>query len=241
MNELKQIYHTSHCGSTLLITLLKSSIDSYSEPLWTHDVFKKDINVEKYIEKYKNSVIKFPSGWCCISKKPKGKKIFLYRKLRHHLFKIINQQKDNYVDYYEDFFLKNIHPSLQEISFNSFEEKNIFLWANKVMWMLEEKDVKWVESNYFFKNKKETLNSVCDFFEIEKVTDFKLENIHSKSINMLHQESRLNDIEIDYSKKIVVYPTFGIIDDEICNTSSLICNLIPWINKNIAFIPNNLL
>lgn len=241
MNNVKQIYHTSHCGSTLLVTLLKSSIDCYSEPPWTHNVFREEINFQEELGKYKNSVIKLPSGWCCLSTKIEGKKIFLYRKLRQHLFKILKQQKSDYVQYYDSFFIKNIHPTLKDIDFNSFQEKNVFLWANRIMWMRDANDVKWIESNHFFKNKKKVINEVCDFFDIEKISNLKLDNIHAKSIGMLHQDKKLSDVEINFNNKIVTYPTFGVIDDAICDNSAIINELLNWTKNKIPFVPETLL
>lgn len=108
---IKQIYHTSHCGSTLLISILKESSSVYSEPFWTHQVIKHNSNFFQFIDNYDDDIIKLPSGLCHFAHQINGKKIFLYRKLKQHLFKILFQYRTHYIDYYYEYFRSNIHPS----------------------------------------------------------------------------------------------------------------------------------
>ena len=83
--NINQIYHTSHCGSTLMAALLSNSSIVYSEPPWTKNLLlNEDLDFNLLKDLY-NIVIKFGSGWCKYSNIVPGKKIFLYRKLKHHI------------------------------------------------------------------------------------------------------------------------------------------------------------
>ena len=82
-NNFKQIYHTSHCGSTLMASLLMRSCLVYSEPKWIEELIK---DAEKNNSLDKNTVIKFPSSFCCHARKFQGKKVFLFRKLMAETF-----------------------------------------------------------------------------------------------------------------------------------------------------------
>lgn len=125
---INQIYHTSHCGSTLLICLLKEVAKVYSEPFWTHQVINHDVDFFQHIGQYDNSIIKFPSALCHFAYQSNGKKIFLYQ-LKQHLFKILPEKRTAYIDCnYYSYFRKNIHSSLKNIEFDTIEKMNIFLW-----------------------------------------------------------------------------------------------------------------
>ena len=88
------IFHTSNCGSTLLATLLRNSIETYSEPTWIDkiylqktDEFLGEYNYEKWDDIVKrkklfhkdNTLVKYPSYASFLSNMVSGKKIFLYR------------------------------------------------------------------------------------------------------------------------------------------------------------------
>lgn len=237
---IKQIYHTSHCGSTLLISMLKESASVYSEPSWTHQVIQHNINFFHFIDNYDDAIVKLPSGLCHFAYQINGKKIFLYRKLKQHLFKILFQYRTNYIDYYYEYFRSNIHPSLKNIEFNTIDKMNIFLWANRIMWILEDQNITWIESNEFFLNKKKTLNLVCDYFEISKIDNIKFENIHVKSIGMNHNDANLNQIDINLNDALHVESDYGVIFDEVCYKDTNILRLLEWANKNLPFIPKYL-
>lgn len=238
---INQIYHTSHCGSTLLISLLKESAISYAEPSWTHNVIQRGDNFFRFINEYDNGIIKLPSGLCNYAYQTEGKKIFLYRKLKQHLTKILYNYRINYIDYYYPYFRKNIHPSLKNIEFDTINKINIFLWANRIMWIFECKNIFWVESNEFFMNKQETLNNICDYLDIDRVTNFELANVNVKSIGMNHNNIDLNSINFDPNIAKNVDSDYGIIPDKICYDDHMICELLEWTRNNLPFIPEYLL
>jgi len=94
------IFHTSHSGSTLLAYLLKNFCDVYTEPKWTHEMIDNHSSTEylqENLDQYKTGIIKFPSEFCYMAPQLNGKKIFLYRDLKNHLFKFINH---GYAEHY---------------------------------------------------------------------------------------------------------------------------------------------
>jgi len=238
---VNQIYHTSHCGSTLLISLLKESAKSYSEPSWTHQVITNNSDFFKSIKLYDNGVIKFPSGLCHFAHQTEGKKIFLYRKLKQHLFKILSNYRTYYIDYYYSYFSNNIHPSLKGIKFDTIEKQNIFLWANRIMWIFECENITWIESNQFLLNKQKTLNSICDYFQIDRVSNFQLTDIHVKSIGMNHNDIELNKISLNFNNGIFVDSNYGVIFDQACYDNYKTNQLLEWTRRNLPFIPEYLL
>lgn len=239
---INQIYHTSHCGSTLLISLLKEVTEAYSEPFWTHQVINHNIDFFEYIIQYNTGTIKLPSPLCHFASQSNGKKIFLYRQLKQHLFKILPDRRITYIDSnYYPYFRKNIHPSLKNIEFDTIEKMNIFLWANRIMWISECPDISWINTNEFLINKKETLDFVCDHFEIEKIKNIELANIHVKSIGMNHNDIELSKISPNMDDAVRVESNFGVISDDSCYNNYTIRQLVEWTRDNLPFIPQYLL
>lgn len=235
---INQIYHTSHCGSTLLISLLRKSIKSYSEPFWSHQVIRNEANFFDNIYNYQNDeVIKLPSGLCHFSHQTEGKKIFLYRQLKQHLLKIFSGYNLEYIDFYYQYFQNNMHPSLKNIQFNTIEKQNIFLWANRIMWMSECTNSVWIESNKFLSNKKKFLDVICDYFQISKVIDIDLSNIDVKSIGMHHNDCDLNKVIPNFDNLVYVNSEYGIILDEECFNDNRVYHSLEWAYKNLTFIP----
>jgi len=237
---IDQIYHTSHCGSTLLISLLKENIKAYSEPRWTHQVIAGKDNFFASINQYNDGIIKLPSGLCHFSSKIKGKKIFLYRKLKQHLFKILSNYRTEYIDYYYSYFSNNIHPSLKGIKFDTIEKQNIFLWVNRIMWIFECENITWIESNQFLLNKQKTLDFICNYLEIDPINNIQISTIHVKSIGMNHNDIELSRIIPNLNNSILVNSDYGIISDEVCYNNYTINKLLEWARKNLSFIPEYL-
>lgn len=238
---INQIYHTSHSGSTLLISLLKEVTNAYSEPFWSHEVIKHNVDFFELIEQYDDGVIKLPSGLCHYAYQTEGKKIFLYRQLKQHLVKILENYRVEYIDYYYSYFRKNIHPSLKNIEFDTIEKMNVFLWANRIMWISECPSISWINTNDFLSTKKETIDFVCDYFNLSRAKNIEFENIHVKSIGMNHNNVDLKQIQPNMDNAIRVDPDYGIISDEVCYNSPRVRQLLEWTHENLSFIPQYLL
>lgn len=243
--NVKQIYHTSHCGSTLMATLLQNCAPVYTEPSWTRSFFDPNSKpvFNRFMKEYDGSIIKFPSSLCNFSDHFPGEKVFLYRKLNRHLFKRKTQKSAEVknpikaiIRYAYDYNLKYCHPSLKEIDYDTDLKKMIFMWANRIQWMMDAKDVLWIESNDFFRNKKETMDKVCDHFKLPYITDFSLANVYVKGVGMNHSDVELKKVIPQMENARYLYPSFGIIEDEICNADKEILELIAWVKENMGFI-----
>ena len=231
-----QIYHTSHCGSTLLATLLSEVIPSYSEPSWCHKIIAgENIDFNEEIQKYKNSIIKVPSGLCHYAHQIEDKKIFLYRNLKNHLFKLLTLDEDrhDYLNYYYEYFQKNIHPKLKKVNFDNDGKKHVFLWCNRIFWLLDSSNVIAVNSNTFFENKKETLHEICEFLDIKKIKNFLYQDYNVKMIGLIHNEIEISKVSPNLENSCITYPSYGIIEDEICLHDEGVMQLVNWAKENI--------
>jgi len=223
---INQIYHTSHCGSTLMATLLANSTTVYCEPQWTSSLLDCKLNLD-------NVTIKFGSGWCPFSNKLPGKKVFLYRKLKHHLFKIKSSHYiDSIISTKYEHHLTHCHPTLKEFQFQTDLEKIAFMWLNNVQWVKEVNDVLWVESNSFFENKKETMNLVCDHFKLARVKNFELSNVYVKSFGLIGNEKAINEAEIPNLGTVkTLYPSFGVVETDLVLYDNEINDKIIWVES----------
>jgi len=230
-----QIYHTSYCGSTLLVSLLSTVSVSYSEPSWCHKIIQgENLYFHDEIKKYQNCTIKFPSKLCHFATQNSDKKIFIYRNLKNHLFKSLRliSNKQDIVDCCYEYL--NIHPNLKNIEFDSLGKKHVFLWANRIFWLLDSTNVLAVNTNIFLEDKKNTLNQVCEFFELEKVEDFSHENYNVKSVGLNRNEIELSKVELNMENMRTTYPSYGIIEDSVCLHDSEIMQLVDWAVNNIS-------
>ena len=223
---INQIYHTSHCGSTLMATLLANSTTVYCEPTWSSSLLDGKLNLD-------NVTIKFGSGWCPFSNKLPGKKVFLYRKLKHHLFKIKSSHYiDSIISTKYEHHLTYCHPTLKEFQFQTDLEKIAFMWLNNVQWVKEVNDVLWVESNSFFENKKETMNLVCDHFKLARVKNFELSNVYVKSFGLIGNEKAINEAEIPNLGTVkTLYPSFGVVETDLVLYDNEINDKIIWVES----------
>ena len=242
--NINQIYHTSHCGSTLMAALLSNSSIVYSEPPWTKNLLlNEDLDFNLLKDLY-NIVIKFGSGWCKYSNIVPGKKIFLYRKLKHHMFKIKTTHyfNDIVTEKYE-YHLKNCHPSLKGFEFETDFEKIAFMWLNNVQWIREVDDVLWIETNDFLKNKKQTMNLVCDHFQIDKIKNYELSTIHVKTaLHLNGRDTSINETPFPISgMNKTLYSSFGVIDDDLCDQYPEIEDLICQVKEEFVDIDENIL
>jgi hypothetical protein len=223
---INQIYHTSHCGSTLMATLLANSTIVYCEPIWSSSLLDGKLNLD-------NVTIKFGSGWCPFSNKLPGKKVFLYRKLKHHLFKIKSSHYiDSIISTKYEHHLTYCHPTLKEFQFQTNLEKIAFMWLNNVQWVKEVNDVLWIESNSFFENKKETMNLVCDHFKLARVKNFELSNVYVKSFGLIGNEKAINEAEIPNLGTVkTLYPSFGVVETDLVLYDNEINDKIIWVES----------
>ncbi len=243
MNNIHQIYHTSHCGSTLMSTLLRFSSEVYSEPPWLHSILTEEDSKKEFykiLNERSDCIIKFPSIYCSFSNFYRGKKVFLYRNLTHHLIKILSLEKKriekivSQVDFYGN---KCLHPLVKEHSLESDIKKITAMWMSRILYLMEVEDVLWIKSNDFFTNKRKTLDSVCEHFNIPKVEDFSISEYYVKEIGFKPGiEIPLSSIIPDTNKKNSVDSSFGIINED-CDINFDIETMVLWTQENFPSIP----
>ena len=243
------IFHTSNCGSTLLATLLRNNIKTFSEPTWIDkiylqkpDEFFKEYNHSKWDNLVKrkklyhedNTLVKYPSCASFLSNIVSGKKIFLYRDLRDHIEKINSIEKYStkfrrLTYHYEIFKLRNLFPHINP---ENDRQKLAYVWAHHMFDISKSQNVLFLKSNDFFLHPKDTVNKVTKFFGIDSVKDFDQLSFHVKK-DFLRKDEPLD--EINTSHKIPFKVKRGYIK------STRWYKLEEWCYSNFHFLPNFLL
>ena len=240
------IFHTSNCGSTLLATLLRNSIETYSEPTWIDkiylqktDEFLREYNYEKWDDIVKrkklfhkdNTLVKYPSYASFLSNVILGKKIFLYRDLRDHMEKITSQDKGNTLFrrisyHYEIFKLRNLYPDVKP---KNDIQKMAFVWAHHLLDISKSQNVLFLKSNDFFLHPIEIVNKVTKFFDITPVKDFDPLSFHVKK-DFLRRDEPLDEIIVSYRRPFKVKKGYV--------KSDRWFKLEDWCYENFDFLPN---
>ena len=240
------IFHTSNCGSTLLATLLRNSVKTYSEPTWIDkiylqkpDEFLKEYNHKKWDDIVKrkklshedNTLVKYPSYASFLSNVVSGKKIFLYRDLRDHMEKIISQDKENTLFrrisyHYEIFKLRNLYPDVKP---KNDIQKMAFVWAHHLLDISKSQNVLFLKSNDLFLHPIEIVNKVTKFFDITPVKDFDPLSFHVKK-DFLRRDEPLDEIIVSFRRPFKVKKGYV--------KSDRWFELQDWCYENFDFLPN---
>ena len=240
------IFHTSNCGSTLLATLLRFNIKTFSEPTWIDNIYLQkpneflkeynysrwdDIVKEKKLSHDDNTLIKYPSYASFLSNVVSGKKIFLYRDLRDHIEKITSFQKGSTMIrrltyHYEIFKLRNLFP---DVNPENDRQKLAFVWAHHMFDISKSKNVLFIKTNDFFLHPIEMVDKVTKFFDIDSVKDFDPLSFHVKK-DFLRKDDPLDKINVSY--KIPFKVKRGYIN------STRWYKLEEWCHSNFDFLPN---
>ena len=163
------IFHTSHCGSTLLACMLSKSIPTLTEPDWSHKARSIDDLWEK-VDFVKNNhpketLVKYSSLICDVMPHIEGKQIFLYRNFEDHVKKLINVNRKNpqFVVEYEGMF-----------------------WAQRFLWATASKDVLFIQTDYFLKNRHDACKIICNYLEIDYIPVDLPEDFNAKEKGFNH-------------------------------------------------------
>ncbi len=192
------IFHTSHCGSTLLATLLKDSIEAYCEPEWTRSLYMDNIYSAK-----DNTLVKYPSFQSMACRILSGKKIFLFRKIKDHLEKIT--QKKHIVDrhlnqYYPICLGRNLFPNIEV---DNDLKKLAFIWAHRYLDAYFSQEVLTIDANDFFLEPEKIVNQVTKFCNIKSVENFDALNFYVKK-DYNHTETTLSKVQPSIKKEFNV-------------------------------------
>jgi len=190
------IFHTSHCGSTLLSVLLSKSLPTLTEPDWSHQIRNYDSKDEAaFFIKNRlrdNQLVKYSSVYCYMAPLLDGKKVFLYRTLTDHLRKMAS--KPEYIKVNLEFGIPNIarfnHPLAP---FNNLEGSfllfHAYLWINRILWIFETEDIALIESNEFLNNQQDVAKNVCKYFGVDYIpVEF---NADAKKLGFNHRSASI--------------------------------------------------
>jgi len=218
--------------------MLAPIFDVYTEPTWSHRIVQgltDDYPLQ--INKYKaNDVIKLPSGLCHHAAQTDGSKVFIYRKLRHHLMEMFLNGLHYQVDYYfESMFAKNKHPMLENFKPVSLAEKHCFLWANRILWMQDASDVLWVEANNYFSDSVRRTKEVSEYFGNYNHDEIRLIVRDVKDLGCNHNDSPLRKKLADERHGAFRHPATAIIYDEVVEQDDGIAELVDWV---VSVVPS---
>jgi hypothetical protein len=194
------IFHTSHCGSTLLASLLSKSIPTLTEPSWSHKL-KDEEDPISYINKnhLSGQLIKYSSVYCYLMPQVKGKKVFLYRPLVSHIKKIKNSLD---APFHLSAMMPNLHGKTKTWEMGSTDITiQALLWMDRCFWAIDSQDVLLINANDLFDDQQKIAKKVCQFFEVEYVP---VEiNYQVKLANLNHSNEPINLNNVDIKVKYV--------------------------------------
>lgn len=210
MNKFS-IFHTSHCGSTLLASLISKSIQVYSEPDWSHQIILKenDDEIRDYITKnhLDNTVVKYSSVYCYASPHLPDPKVFLYRKMKHHMQKYLLHGDAMFktVGWNLNVMGKHHHPVVEQLPLSgSHLHACAYLWVDRFLWIKEATNVLWLDSDDFFDNPKGIAEQVCNHFQIPYTTLDIPFNVKTAGLN--HTSSPINVDEVEQLNRDYLNP-----------------------------------
>ena len=210
MNKFS-IFHTSHCGSTLLASLVSKSIDTYTEPMWSHLICNEKTASDtrkRILDNHPdNTLVKYSSVYCYASPHLPDKKVFLYRKLKHHMQKALLHADAliNTVEWNLKVMNLNHHPLVEAVPLSGNHlDACAYLWVDRFLWMREATNVLWIDSDDFFDNPKGTAEKVCDHFGIPyRILEVPF-NVKRAGLN--HSDTPINVDEIEELDKDLLNP-----------------------------------
>lgn len=234
INDVNQIYHVARCGSTLLGSLLSTVTTCYLEPQFAHDMIKTG----EIPDQYKNTTIKFSSLSLMKPITFTGKKVFLYRPLLHHLYKIKSVDSlwiQHRVKMLQDMIMndnrfKSMWNPISDMQFIAYQ------WLVSVSEISNHSDVLWIQTNDFFMDKSTTMNHVCDHFNLPRITDFSIANLNVKQLGINGKNSPCN---IKLKPKIsFVKSDHGIIKNDECLSDPELVNIITELSDIFPHLQN---
>jgi hypothetical protein len=197
------IFHTSHCGSTLLSSLLSKSIPTLTEPSWSHKLKDKQDSISYINENHlSGQLVKYSSVYCYLMPQVEGKKVFLYRPLVSHIKKLKNSLD---TPFHLSAMIPNLHNKTKSWDMGTTETTiQTLLWMDRCFWAIDSKDVLLVNADELFDDQQKVAKKVCRFFEIE-YTPIEI-NYQVKLANLNHSNEPINidnvNNKINYTESV---------------------------------------
>lgn len=198
------IFHTSHCGSTLLSALLSKSVPTLNEPLWSHTL--KDLEdpipiiEELHLE---GTLVKYSSVYCHLMNQVKGKKVFLYRDLASHVKKLKAHADD--MEFHFEAMKDHLNGRFHNINVEGSDTlKCAILWADRCFSAIDSKDVLSINADDLFEDPQRVAKKVCRFFEVEYVPTEITYNVKEAGLNHTDQVINLDNVVVknDYTEPV---------------------------------------
>lgn len=202
------IFHTSHCGSTLLASMLSKSIPTITEPSWSHRIHKQPgkTNTINFLSSnlVDNTLVKYSSMYCYVAPLVDGKKIYLYRTLQSHLEKMLSNS--SYLIHNSESTTEvlkgNLHKDLgwdySSIKNSEHIKAHALLWVDRYLHINDSEDLFLVNSSDFLNDKQKIAKQVCDFFQIEYIPVGDQFNAKLSGLNHNSTPISLADRELFY-------------------------------------------
>lgn len=198
------IFHTSHCGSTLLSALLSKSVPTLNEPLWSHTLkdLEDPISVieEHHLE---GTLVKYSSVYCRLMNQVKGKKVFLYRDLASHVKKLKNHAVD--MEFHFEAMKDHLNGRFHNLNVEGSDTlKCAILWADRCFSAIDSKDVLSINADDLFEDPQRVAKKVCRFFEVEYVPTEITYNVKEAGLNHTDQVINLDNVVVknDYTEPV---------------------------------------
>jgi hypothetical protein len=186
---MNSIFHTSHCGSTLLACLLSKSIPTLTEPSWSHELKDKEDPISYINENHlSGQLVKYSSVYCHLMPQVEGKKVFLYRPLTSHIKKLKNSAD---ASFHLTSMVPNLHSKTKSWDKGETETTiQTVLWMDRCFWAIDSENVLLINANDLFDDPQKIARKVCRFFEIDYVPveiDYQV-----KLANLNHSDEPIN-------------------------------------------------
>jgi len=240
----RQIYHTSHCGSTVLAVTLAQDMEVYAEPDWAHrptqgyeEFFLSDMK-----RLNETAVVKLPSATCVFAPQSEGKKVFIYRNLKPHLRKMVEDQLDYQVSQTYWFALTHIHPSLRPAvaKAETYGHQHTILWANKVLWALEADQMLRVPCNDFFADPVSVVSKIHKHFGHTPTKPVERIAFDVKDANLNNKNEPLHTL-IGKKSGREVPEGYGTITEKECVNDEELCYFANWLTELVPSVPLDLI
>jgi ligand-binding sensor domain-containing protein len=184
-------------------SLLSTVSKTYLEP--EHGI--EIANTGKVYDQYKGSVVKFQSLSLMKPVLLTGKKVFLYRPLLQHLHKI-KTVENLWLKYRADILRGMVNKKDVWIPDTDLEHV-AYQWICSIIEMEKHKDVLWIKTNDFLENKVHIMNTVCNHFNLHRVTDYSLSSVNVKKMR-INGKSEICKVSIKNE------------DERVCNNHGII-------------------
>lgn len=190
------IFHTSHCGSTLLSALLSKSVPAVNEPLWSHALGSVEDPMQLVRENHhQGMLVKYSSVYCRLMNQIEGKKVFLYRGLASHVKKLKDHPDD--MKFHFEAMKDHLNKRFDNINVEGSDTlKCSIIWADRCFSAIDSENVLSINADDLFEDPQRVAKKVCRFFGVEYVPTEITYNVKAAGLNHTEQVINLDNVTI---------------------------------------------